>query len=58
MTPGKREITLAVRLRSFAFGEPESDAENDDDLVDENGNEISYQNIGDAPTVVNKPDGR
>lgn len=26
--------------------------------VDENGNEIRYQNIGDAPTVVNKPDGR
>ena len=26
--------------------------------VDENGDEIRYQNIGDAPTVVNKPDGR
>ncbi|MGI9259579.1 MAG: hypothetical protein ACR2QQ_12150 [Gammaproteobacteria bacterium] len=26
--------------------------------VDENGNDVSYRNIGDAPTVVNKPDGR
>ena len=26
--------------------------------VDESGNSVSYRNIGDAPTVVNKPDGR
>ncbi len=26
--------------------------------VDENGDNVSYRNIGDAPTVVNKPEGR